>query len=179
MGRANWFCPRNGQEQLGPRGSGPSVALGAGLVQSRRDRPARMRTMNQMLGPRFNSGYAASSRVQNPFRLRTSCLGATGASSLSVRTTSPRFGLGRLLGWGRPGLTGALLDVATNEPSDDLRGRGVLLGAQALEICLLTGIDQDRESGGAVFEAQVGSGMRAIAGLHPIIIQCVPRSHSM
>jgi hydrogenase-4 component B len=54
-------------------------------------------------------------------------------------------------------LPGALLDVAANEPSDDLGGGGVLLGAQPLEECLFSGINQDRESGSAVFEAQEGS----------------------
>lgn len=74
-----------------------------------------------------------------------------------------RRGLGRRLRWGYPRLAGTLLDISANEPPHDLRGCGVLRGAQALEKRLLPRIDEDRESGSAIFEAQAGSrGLRYV-----------------
>ena len=63
-----------------------------------------------------------------------------------------RRSLRRLFRW-CPRLPRALLDVAPNQSSHDLRGRRVLLGAQALEKSLLARIDEDRQSCGAVFES--------------------------
>lgn len=54
----------------------------------------------------------------------------------------------------QPWPAGALLDVAADEATNDLGGRRVLLGAQALEQGLLARIDEDRQSCGAVFERQ-------------------------
>ena len=56
---------------------------------------------------------------------------------------------------GCPGLTRSFLDVAPNQASQDLGGRGVLLRAQALEQRFLAWVDENREPGGAVFESHV------------------------
>src|SRR6266702_88619 len=59
--------------------------------------------------------------------------------------------LRRFFRW-RPGLPRPLLDIAPNQSSHDLRGRCVLLGAQALEKSLLARINEDRDACGAIFE---------------------------
>jgi hypothetical protein len=46
----------------------------------------------------------------------------------------------------------ALLDIASNEASNDLGRRRILLGAQALEESPLARVDEDRQSSGAVFK---------------------------
>lgn len=67
--------------------------------------------------------------------------------------TTTACGTAALFG-GRPGFTGALLDVASHQASHDLRGRRILLRAQPLEQLLLAWIDQDGESGSAIFDGQ-------------------------
>ena len=50
-------------------------------------------------------------------------------------------------------MAGLLLDVAPDQTAHYLRRRGVLLRAQLLEKSLFTGVDQDRQACGAVFES--------------------------
>ena len=57
-------------------------------------------------------------------------------------------------GW-HPWLPGALLNISTDETSDDLRGRQVLFQAELFKHRLLSRIDQDRESGRALFHDSV------------------------
>jgi hypothetical protein len=54
--------------------------------------------------------------------------------------------------WHCPRLSGALFDIASNKPADDLGRRRILLGAQALEEGLLAGVDEDRQSCSTIFE---------------------------
>src|SRR5580704_19344778 len=53
---------------------------------------------------------------------------------------------------GSPRPPGALLDVAPDEASHDLRGRRVLLGTKTFEETLLARVDEYRQSCGAVLK---------------------------
>jgi hypothetical protein len=51
-----------------------------------------------------------------------------------------------------PWLPGAIFNIASNESSNDLGRRRILLGAQALEHSLLARVDENGKTGGAVFK---------------------------
>ena len=55
---------------------------------------------------------------------------------------------------GRPSLARAQLDVAADQPPQNLRWARVLLGAEPLEQLFLARVDEDRESGCASFQGQ-------------------------
>ena len=71
----------------------------------------------------------------------------SGASCAASRGS--RLAFRGLLRW-CPWLPRALLDITSNESSNDLGRHRILLGAQALEESLLAGVDEDRKSSGAV-----------------------------
>lgn len=87
--------------------------------------------------------------------LEAKCNYVSEPRSAASGTASAAFGR-----WGfltrDPGTTEALLDIATNHPPHDLRGREILLCAQFLEDGLLARIDQDRQTRGALFELDDG-----------------------
>jgi hypothetical protein len=72
---------------------------------------------------------------------------------------------------GSPRPPGALLDVASDKTSHDLRRRGVLLDTESLEETLLARVDENRQSCCAVLERHGYPWANATVFTNPIIIE--------
>lgn len=94
--------------------------------------------------------------------------------------TPGRPGAARVIHFARtPGLPGALLDVPSDQPAQDLGGRRIFLGAQALEDSLLARVDENRQAGGTVFEGHGLPSRHATGSVNVIIIQCESKYHCL
>src|SRR5690606_16997299 len=103
--------------------------------------------------PICTSGRARPRKSNSPAATSGSGVGGwrscceVGASSAFAARAGLRF-------LGLPGLARALFDIASQEPSYDLRGRCIFFRAQSFEESLLARIDENREPCGAFFQGQ-------------------------